>query len=86
MACAWVMGPAPRAGEQLPQLAVARGIRHQKINVHRLAVFAMAQRDAGAAAKQAAVLAQRVAVQRAQHMRNALVVRALKLHRWPLAG
>jgi hypothetical protein len=64
----------------LPQLAVACGVRHQKIDVHRFTVFAMAQGNAGSAAKIATVRKQRGTVQGVQHMGNALVVRAVKLH------
>lgn len=49
-------GDSIRACEQLAQVAVAGNIRYQKIDVDRLAVFAISKRNDGAAAKQAVVL------------------------------
>lgn len=62
-----------------PQLAVACGVGHQKIDVYRFTVFAVVL-HAGAAAKIATVRKQRGTVQGVQHMSNALVVGAVKLH------
>ena len=63
---------------QLAQVAVAGKVGHQKVNGNRHAVFAIPQRDGRTPAKQAVVFAQQRAVERAQYLCNALVVRSFK--------
>ena len=64
--------------EALAQYAVALRLRHQEIDVDRLAIFAMGERDRRAAAEQAAVRGEQLGVERLQDRGDAAMMRPLK--------
>jgi hypothetical protein len=69
---------AVRAGQALAQLAIALDLGDQKVDVDRLAIFAVAQRHGGIATEEAAVRRQHFSVQRLKDGRDAAVMRPLK--------
>ena len=64
--------------QSLAQGPVPVDVRDEKADVHRLAVFRIAQRDGRAAAEKASVGAEQVGVQRFQDDRHAAVMLSLK--------
>jgi hypothetical protein len=66
------------AGQQLAQLSVAFDVGNEEVDVHRLAVLAVAKRDGRAAAEQAAVLGEQVGVERCKCLGDPLMVWAFK--------
>src|SRR5690606_17459519 len=64
----------PVSGNHLAQGAIGNQIRNQEIDIHRLAIFPMTQRDSGTPAEVAVMLPQQVDVHRFKRQRDSLVM------------